>query len=267
MGPIGDLSLPAVDILWQDLKLGGLPFPLEIPSHGDTVEERARIRAAVYTQLERRGLARSGRAGAALAGVLRLLAAPKIGIDLVALPQLDAPRPIRAVVSARGKNAVLAVQRELAVSLAVLRDTAIVSSIVELLPRNKSGPGQSITLPAAMLSNAAESRSGRHRRDENDSGVLRTATRLAEHTAELRFLDSVRERPVIRAGSIGVILRDDRGKIQRLPGIAFFDTDLGRYTTTVLRGPDGENWTTLSPADNGRLSHRLAETLVAALRQ
>jgi hypothetical protein len=267
MGPIGDLSLPAVDILWQDLKLGGVPFPLEIPSHGDTIEERARIRAAVYTQLERRGLARAGRTGSALAGVLRLLAAPKIGIDLVALNQLGDARPIRAVVSARGKNAVLAVQRDLAVSLTLLRETAIVSSIVNLLPHIRSGPGQSITLPAGVLSRGPQPAAGRHRRAENGTGVLRTATRLAEHTAELRFLDSVMERPILRAGSIGVLLRDDHGRLQRLPGIGFFDNDLGRYTTTVLRGPDGEDWTTLSPADNARLSHRLAETLVTALRQ
>ena len=265
MGAIGDLSLPAIDILWEDLRLGGIPFPLEVPGHGDTVEERARIRAAVYTQLERRDLARGGRPTSGLATVLRLLATPKVAIDLVALAELDDARPIRAVVAARGKNAVLAVQHELAIRLSVLRDAAAIGSIVDLLPPNRSGPGQSVTLPAAMLSRQAVPAAGRHRRTA--SGVLHTATRTVDHTAQLRFLDSVLERPVVRAGSIGIVLRDENGKIQRLPGIGFFDTDQGRYATTVLRGSDGEDWTTVSPTDNARLSHRLAETLVTALRQ
>src|SRR5204863_2218802 len=60
MAAIGDLSLPALDILWYDLELGALPFPLEVRSHGDTVEERARLRGVVYEQLDRRGLGRGG---------------------------------------------------------------------------------------------------------------------------------------------------------------------------------------------------------------
>src|SRR5262245_22490379 len=115
MGAIGDLSLPAVDVLWEDLKLGGIPFPLEVRSHGDTAEERDRIKAAVYSQLERRELAANGEATSELAGVLRLLAAPKISIDLVALKEISDQQPIRAVVAASGKRAVLAVQRDLAI--------------------------------------------------------------------------------------------------------------------------------------------------------
>src|SRR5207302_1202368 len=84
-------------------------------------------------------------------------------------------------------------------------------------------------------------------RAEPDAGVLRAVTLQAEHHNELKFVDSIMERPTIRAGSIGVMLRDEQGKIQRLPGIGFFDTDQGRYVTTVKRGSDGEDWTTRSP--------------------
>jgi hypothetical protein len=75
------------------------------------------------------------------------------------------------------------------------------------------------------------------------------------------------ERPVVRAGSFGIGLREENGKPRRLPGIGFFDTDQGRYTTSVMRGVDGEDWTTLAPSDNERLSHRLTETLLAALKR
>ena len=267
MGAIGDLSLPAVDVLWEDLKLGGVPFPLEVRGHGDTAEERGRIRAAVYSQLERRGLAEAGKATAELAGVLDLLSAPKISIDLVALKEMSDTQPIRAIVAARGKRAVLAVQRDLAIAVSRVRGTAIVGSIVDLLPTNRSGPGQSVTLPASVLAGRPAPTPGRHRRPEPDDGVLRAVTLRSEHQNELKFVDSVMERPTVRAGSIGIMLRDEQGKIQRLPGIGFFDTDQGRYATTVKRGSDGEDWTTLSPADNARLAHRLAETLVEALRQ
>ncbi|HEV2780724.1 MAG TPA: ESX secretion-associated protein EspG [Actinophytocola sp.] len=266
MGVIGDLSLAAVDILWEDLKLGGIPFPLEVRAHGDTAEERGRIRAAVYAQLERRGLASSGRPTAELEDTLTLLAAPKISIDLVALCEMTDETPLRAVVAARGKRAVLAVQRELAISLSEVRETAIVGSIVDLLPPNRSGPGQSVTLPASMLGARSVVSVGRHRRADSAGPLLHTATRESDLAGELRFVDSVTERPTFAAGSIGIVLRDERGKVQRLPGIGFFDTDLGRYATSVMRGADGEDWTTLSPADNARLAHRLAETLVTALQ-
>ncbi|HEU5471738.1 MAG TPA: ESX secretion-associated protein EspG [Actinophytocola sp.] len=266
MAVIGELSLPMVDILWADLELGTLPFPLQVSGHGDTAEERDRIRRAVYTELERRDLALYGRIGADLDYALRLLAAPTISIDLVALPELTDPLPVRAVVAARGKRAVLAVQRELNLRLAMVRHSAIAASIVDLLPPNRYGPGPSVTLPAAQVSRAP-ARVGRHRRDEPGGAVLRTATRQADRTAEQRWLDTIMERPVLRAGSFGLVLRDEHGKPQRLPGFGFFDTDQGRYATSVSHGVDGEDWTTLAPSDNPRLAHRLNELMLAALRE
>jgi len=124
-----------------------------------------------------------------------------------------------------------------------------------------------VTLPASMLARLPPPRPGRHRRPEPEAGVLSTVTVRSEHHNELKFVDSVLERPTLRAGSIGIMVRDEQGKIQRLPGIGFFDNDQGRYVTTVKRGSDGEDWTTLSPSDNARIAHRLAETLVEALRQ
>lgn len=259
---IVDLSLPAVDVLREDLGLSGLPFPLEVHSHGDTTEERARIKAAVYGQLEQRELAVSGEAVPKLAEALRLLSAPKISIDLVALAELTDRLPVRAVVAARGKRAVLAVQGKLQIRLSTVRESAIVSSILELLPPSKAGPGQSVALPGSVIERRA---GGRHRRSEPANGAVLSA--VTEHHNELRFLDAIMERPTVRAGTIGVVLRDDRGRVHRLPGIGFFDTDQGRYATTVQRGSDGEDWTSLSPADSTRLSHRLAETLVTALQR
>jgi hypothetical protein len=233
-----DLSLPALDVLWEDLQLGAIPFPLDVASHGDTTDERARISAAVYKQLDGRGLTESGRPGPWLSSALGLLAAPAVSIDLVLLRDMADELPLRALVAARGTSAVLAVQGALTVSLREVRDTAVVSSIVDLLPSNKSGPGQSVALPSAML----------------------TGKSLAR-TTELRYVQGVMERPVAAAGSIGVGIRDPHGKLQRLPGLGFVDTDQGRYAATTHRTPDGDDWTTFSPADNHRITHWLTESL------
>lgn len=235
-----ELSLPAIDTLWEDLRLDTVPFPLEVRGFGDTMDERARIKAGVYAELERRGLARSGRPAPYLEDALHLLARPDVSVDLVA--QIDGSEALKAVAVARGRRALRAVQREHTVELTEVRDTAVVASIVDLLPASRPGPGRSVTLPASAL------RTG---------GAYR---------AELQVVASIMERPIVRMGQLGAVVRDERG-LHRLPGIAWFETDQGRYASTVRRGADGEDWTTLFPADNARLSHRLSESVVAALRR
>ncbi|HEV8559654.1 MAG TPA: ESX secretion-associated protein EspG [Actinophytocola sp.] len=235
-----ELPLPELDVLWEDLGLGDVPFPLEIPGHGRTLEERARIRAGVHDGL--------GDRGDAAGPMLRLLARPEVTVDLVA--QLDG-RMVRAVAAGRGRHAVRAVQLDRSVVLTRIRDTAVISSVVDLLPVSRPGPGRSVTLPVSALGRGAR------------SGVLRPAGGPTNHGVERQLVASVMERPLRRVGQLGIMLRDDRGW-RRLPGLAWLDTDQGRYASTVRRGPDGEDWTTLTPTDNAQLAYRLSEMLAAA---
>jgi ESX secretion-associated protein EspG len=246
---ISELSLPALDMLWEDLKLGGFPFPLQIRSHGETIEERIRIKAAVYSDLERRGLVRSRRAEPELEDVLHLLARPTISIDAVAMLDMSGA-PTKAVVAATGRHALLAVQGELKVSLTPIRETALAASIVGVLPQVKAGPGVPISLPVDEL-NAR----GAHRRPD------------PENKMKLQRLAAVMQRPIIRAGEFGVTVRDPKGKAQRLQGISWFDTDAGRYMNMMRAASDGEEWLTLTPADGSRIAHRLSEELLQALRR
>ncbi|OLF08634.1 ESX secretion-associated protein EspG [Actinophytocola xanthii] len=256
-----ELSLAALDTLWEDLRLGRVPFPLEIRSHGDTFEVRKRIKAAVYGDLARRGLAEERHVDDDLANALRLLAAPAVSVDLVALLDMGADEPVRAVAAARGRHGVLAVQRTLAVSVRTMRDNALAAAIVELLPHVRAGAGNSVTYPAAAL------REGRPRTVRAaPGGLLRTATPRSAVDSRLRAIAAITERPVLRAGQLGVNRADDSGRPLRLPGIAWFDTDEGRYATTVSPGPDGEDWITLWPADNARLAHRLAQIIAERVR-
>lgn len=249
-----ELSLAALDILWEDLRLGRTPFPLEVRSHGDTAEVRERIRAAVYADLGRRGLATGARAEDGLVEKLRLLAEPAVGIDLVALPDLADADPVRALAVARGRHGLLAVQRKLTLTLRGMRDTKLPGALVDLLPRTPAAPGESITQPAAAL---REQPAGIMVR----AGVLHTAAPRAAGDGEVA---AIMDRPVLRAGQLGVTRYEESGRRRREPGIGWFDTDEGRYATTMAPGPDGEDWVTMWPADNARLAHRLAETLASS---
>src|SRR5437764_776723 len=148
MTAIATLSLAAFDILWEELRLGTRPYPLEVPHHGTTVDERAHLRRAVYADLNGRGLASGERVEPDVEDALRLLASPSVTLEAMAL--LDAEREdlLRGLVAARGTYAVLAAQEQNAVRLQRVRDTALAASVVDLLPANRPGPGQSVTLPA-----------------------------------------------------------------------------------------------------------------------
>lgn len=264
MGSIGDLSLAAADILWEDLHLGDKPFPLEIPTHGSSAEERRKIRGRVYAQLQKRGLAAVDRPTSDLANTLRLLAGPRVSIDLVALRDMAATTPLRAVVAARGGRAVLAVQRDLVISLTEVQGNAIVAAIVDLLPVNRAGPGQRLTVPDAAL-RAYPASSGRHRaRGSGDTGQP-PAQGTDDHDGALRSITAIMARPTVRAGAIGVLLGDGRGASRRLPGLSFFDTDQGRYLAAAQHR-DGGTWITLSPTDNARLVRHVGSMVLTALQ-
>lgn len=165
-----ELSLAA---LWADLRLGRFPFPLEVRSHGDTIDVRARIKAAVYADLGRRRLPDDD-----LVDDLRLLADPAVCLDLVALLDMTDPDPVRAVAVARGRRGLLVVQGKLAVSFSRMRATMIAGALVALLPDTRAALGNSITQPAAAL----RADQPKHRRVQ-PGGVLRTAARATRRTA------------------------------------------------------------------------------------
>ncbi|MCT2582623.1 ESX secretion-associated protein EspG [Actinophytocola gossypii] len=244
-----ELSLAALDTLWEDHGLGRVPFPLEVTVHGDTADARAGIKAAVYDDLAGRGLSTGD-----LADALRLLAEPAAALDLVALLDLSDDVPVRAVGALRGRHGLLAVQGARTVCLRGTRDTELAEVLVGLLPRTPAGPGSSITQPVAAL------RVGGHAR-ARPGGVLRTVTPRAAADSKLRAIAAIMERPVLRAGQLGVTLVDESGRRDRAPGITWFDTDDGRYATTTTPGQDGEDWVTVWPADNARLAHRLTEAV------
>lgn len=246
MNVIATLSPAAFDILWEDLRLGAVPYPLERRSHGETFEERARIRAAVHAELEHKGLARRGRAEPELEDALRLLASPQLRLEGIFLPDLKVDEPIKSVVVVRGPYAVRAVQRESTFVLDRVRDTALAASLVEVLPGNKPGAGRSVSMPA----------------DAVKKGTSTYQPELSPQVQiQLRELATIMEKPVVRTGQFSISRADDTGKLRPVGGVSWFDTEAGRYANLDGRGSGGQPWVTVAPADNSRLVQQLNQLL------
>lgn len=259
MSPIVTLSLAAFDMLWEELRLGAAPYPFQIPSYGETYEERSRIRAAVHADLAERGVTDRGQVAPPVAAAMALLARPHIQLDTISTVDVrEASAMLRAAAAARGREAVLAVQEGQTVRLEWTRDTALAASIVGLLPPTKAGPGQEVSLPASLVGNAE----GPPSLPRPMAVTRRTAESVSKD--QQKALATMLEPEVLRLGQIGVGLFDERGRVRRLPGMSWFDNAAGRYFSVVSRGRDGQNWATVTPGDASRMVYRLGEMIRTA---
>jgi len=260
MSPIVTVSLAAFDMLWEELRLGVPPYPFQVPSYGETYEERSRIRAAVHADLEERGVTERGRVAEPIAAAMALVARPHIQLDTISTVDVrEASAMLRASAAARGRDAVLAVQEGQTVRLEWTRDTALAASIVSLLPPTKAGPGQEISLPASLVGSASD---GRPSMPQPLAVTRRTAESASKD--QQKALATMLEPEVLRLGQIGVGLFDGRGRVRRLPGMSWFDNAVGRYFSVVSRGRDGQNWATVTPGDASRMVYRLGEMIRTA---
>ena len=229
MTRIATLSLPAFEVLWEDLRVGGPPHPLEIPHYGDTLAERARIRAAVHVDLEQRGLVRRGRPEPELEDALRLLAKPDLRVVAMGMPSVEDSVLLRASLVARGGYAVLFVQHDLSVSVTLVRDNAFAAAVVGVLPPRRRGPGKPVTVPASALE--------RGRGDPGDLAVLRAmVSEPMVGTGHFRVGDEV---------------------------VTWFDTRAGRYVNVPAR----DGWLTVAPADNQDVARHVGRALAEVGRR
>lgn len=226
------LSFAAIDVLLERLGLGSAPFPFEIPHHGRTFDERAGIRAAVIASLAGRSLA--GEAESAVA----LFARPHTEITLFGA--LDDDVRLFARVCRTDQRALRAVGKPNTVQFEHIRPTAIVSSAVELLPAERPGPGQSVTISAGSV--------GAH-----EGGVARAVQAQDPQLAKAR---TILERKRLRLGQFRITVAG-----RHEPDIFWFDTPVGRYVLTSREADDGQTWATISPADSGRIAQLLTAQL------
>lgn len=232
------VSASAFDILWHDGGYPAVPPPLEVRSVGATEAERAEIRRAVHANLAERGLSGAGALDPALESRLATLATAEIYVECVALPELTAEMPLRAVAAAGSRRGVLAVQPSRTIGLSGIRDTEVYAAVADLLPPLGPGPGHGVSLPVDVLTGSG--------------GGSRAAAR------QLDEVRAVQSRPVLGAGQFAVRVREG-GRVRRVGGMSWFATDLGAYLGVVEPGRRGANWVTVVPADPARIAARLAE--------
>lgn len=227
----------ALDFLWEALDAGEPPYPLEVQSHGATVDSRAMMRNRVRDDLAASGLLdRRGRIEPQLEQWLLALVNPELSVDSVFLPELGAT-PVLAL-AARGRgSAVLAIQQKDGLRLRPIPADGLVSAIVSMLPPAKRGSETSISVPSREL--AAVGARGVERASD-----METRKALAKLTAM----------PNQRGGQIAANSRTDMRGRRRSTVLSWFDNESGRYLTQTR-----DDWVTIAPADAATLRHRIGE--------
>lgn len=251
------LSHKEFDILWDDLGLGSMPYPIDMPSVGSTVEERERIRDEVYRELGARNLARGDRMDSLVAELLGVLGRHEIAVDTVGYLH----GPIRSVVVTDRRIGALAALTEDGVWLAEIRPTALAGSIAELVPDNEAGPGRALSFPHQALLDAVAQSGAADEVDEDDpyggsevddERVALTRAGMSSGDASV-LCELANDRQA--GGQFGISVGGHR--VPTL--ITWFDTSQGRYL--MVRE---DSWLSLSPADNERIERRLASVLTTA---
>lgn len=217
-----------LDFLWESLDVGEPPYPLEVRSHGTTVDERSALRREVTGELQALG----GRAE----DWLSLLARAERSVDSVY--QQENEPPVAALAVAAGTRALLATQTGEGLWLRPIDPGSLASEVVGLLPPAPRGTEPSVSVAEADLP---------HGRSPADRQVLANLARQRNR----------------RAGQLAVNARKPLGGRARSPVLSWFDTESGRYLTYAKRGGDGTDWITIAPADAPTLRHRLTELMSA----
>ncbi|MDQ0376129.1 ESX secretion-associated protein EspG [Amycolatopsis thermophila] len=128
------LSTHEFDLLWGDLGLPAMPYPLQVPSTGRTFAERALLTVEVYRELADRCPATGRRLDSRLEA---LLAGPEVSVDAVG----HIGYPVRALAAADGRTGVLAVLAGGEVWLTGIPPSALVQRIMAVFPPGAAGVG------------------------------------------------------------------------------------------------------------------------------
>ncbi|MDX8030269.1 ESX secretion-associated protein EspG [Lentzea sp. BCCO 10_0856] len=246
------LSTREFEVLWQTLRLGRLPYPLDVPSEGDTEQERKALQDRTLAGLRQRGLADDVR----LEDLLRLLDDHEVSVDAV----LGLDRTVRALAAATESEAVLAVLDGDQIGLAEIRPTGLAREIVRVLPAGEAGPGSALSVRLETLQQAvalqeaeqddedSEDPWGAADDEMDDRQALQRAGLSAQDARQMDELAANR----VAGGQFGVTHGRSRADVV----INWFDTHQGRY---LMVRSDG--WLSLSPTDNDRIATRIAAVL------
>jgi hypothetical protein len=250
------LSHVEFDILWDDLGIGERPYPITVGAFGETMTERAELRAEVWRTLTERGLHDGAEPHVRLQDLLVMLVRNRFTID----GQILAGEHLQILAAARGDGGSRLVQTDDEVRLEAVRGTNLVGPVIALVPDEKPGPGEPVTLPRALFTEATKAYAS--------GGYLAFETTLRSGGIagrDLRGLSTLVESGRHGGGQLAANSLDRLGRRSRTPVLNWFDTEAGRYVAYTETRRDGAEWLTFSPGDSARLAHRLTE-LVTGLR-
>ncbi|MFJ8958236.1 ESX secretion-associated protein EspG [Lentzea sp. NPDC102401] len=243
------LSPREFDVLWHALRLGRVPYPLDVPNEGETEQERRVLVTKTMDELRSRGLVDNQR----LEDFLRLLDDHEVSVDAVA--GLD--RTVRALAVSNGRRAALAIIDGDRVGLLEIRETGIAREIVKVLPDAVPGPGTAVNVRVQSLQDAVALQEAQEVDPSDDlfgdGGVddqeaLQQAGLSAQDAKQFDELASNR----VAGGQFGVTHGRQRSGVV----INWFDTHQGRY---LMVNSDG--WMSVSPTDNDRIATRIDAVL------
>ncbi|OLT02937.1 hypothetical protein BJF90_27785 [Pseudonocardia sp. CNS-004] len=222
------------------------PVVLQLASPGRTHAERRSVQAAAWQGLRGRALAGSDGPDPELARLLHLLGRPAEQLELRAWWG----REVRVLAAGRHGAGALA-QR------------AATPSRSRRAGPSRTGCSGSSRLPAAARGGPARCPAPRSPR-RGPPGCARPSARpvCRRRRGVARHDDhgSRGPRPGRGAGA------DRWGVLRREGGVlGVLDGPRGRYLLTRSTGEDGVEWTTVSPADDRQLRHRIAELLATAV--
>ena len=265
---------PVFDVLWKSQQRGDIPYPLRIPSHGATEQDRVVLRDRVYAELNARQLCdASGGLEPRIESWLGMLSRPALSVDALHIPAYEAD-PI-GVLAASGENeAVLAIQDNDGVWIRPIYPDALVSSVLDVLPPADRGTAASVSLPLDEALGiqpdtmpAVGGAQGDSEEVAGKRGKRKQQRSLADRSHDPRQVYAqLVGQPRLAGGQLAANSRSIVGSKQRSSVLSWFDTATGRYLSVSAQGSDDSEWLTISPADTRTLRGRLSEMLESVRR-
>ncbi|MFL6125673.1 ESX secretion-associated protein EspG [Actinophytocola sp.] len=248
------LSHQEFDLLWEHLGFTERPYPLDVPSFGHTMAERAALRDQVRQSLRHKGLHDGAEVVPALEERLAVLGRHTFSVD----GQLSVNEHLKVLAASDGRQGVLAAQNDAEVRVAAVRDARLVPAVVALVPDEKPGPGGVARLPKAVFDTAidAYAKSGY-------AGLERTLNGGGVTGRDLRAVVTLVESGRHGGGQLAANSVDRLGRRTRTPVLNWFDTEAGRYLVFGETDRDRTEWLTVAPADTARLEQRLTDWATA----
>ncbi|MFI9010609.1 ESX secretion-associated protein EspG [Actinosynnema sp. NPDC053489] len=238
------LSHLEFDLLWEDLGAGHPPYPLEVPSHGATVEERDELGTRVLGSLTEAGLADGSDVSPELEDLFALLAHGEVSVDALVFR----PLPWRVLATSRGRRGVLAVLNDREVALEPITDLA--AAMTRVIGDAAAGPGEQVRMPRSVFAAAMDAYA-----QAGHAALERALAQAAITGRATRSITTLVDSPRRSTGQLAAT-----GPAGRTRVLSWTETAAGRYALTTEQAPDAE-WVQLSPADTPWLTRHLAALL------